>query len=128
MLELLRFQFIRPPNECAELKMSKSTQQIPVLDLSGIQVQDRRKQVVDEIREASVKWGFFQLINHGVPPSVLEGMIDGTRKLHEQDAELKKEYYSRDLMGKRVRYESNPLIYLSIRAHLNCSSISVLSC
>ncbi|XP_047259845.1 deacetoxyvindoline 4-hydroxylase-like [Capsicum annuum] len=103
--------FIRPPNECAELKMSKSTQQIPVVDLSGIQVQDRRKQVVDEIREASVKWGFFQLINHGVPPSVLEGMVDGTRKLHEQDAELKKEYYSRDVMGKRVRYESNPLIY-----------------
>ncbi|KAM3356542.1 deacetoxyvindoline 4-hydroxylase-like [Capsicum galapagoense] len=103
--------FIRPPNECAELKMSKSTQRIPVVDLSGIQVQDRRKQVVDEIREASVKWGFFQLINHGVPPSVLEGMVDGTRKLHEQDAELKKEYYSRDVMGKRVRYESNPLIY-----------------
>ncbi|PHU21710.1 1-aminocyclopropane-1-carboxylate oxidase -like protein [Capsicum chinense] len=108
--------------------MSKSTQQIPVLDLSGIQVQDRRKLVVDEIREASAKWAIFQLINHGVPPSVLEGMIDGTRKLHEQDAELKKEYYSRDLLGKRVRYESNPLLYLSIRAHLNCSSISVLSC
>ncbi|XP_060180293.1 1-aminocyclopropane-1-carboxylate oxidase homolog 1-like [Lycium barbarum] len=102
--------FIRPPHELAEeLTQGKSTLQVPVIDLSGIEIQDRRKKIVDEIREASEKWGFFQLINHGVPPSVLEGMIDGIRDFHEQDAEVKKEYYSCDV-GRNVRYHSNPHI------------------
>jgi len=100
--------FIRPPHELAEeLNMCKSTQQVPVVDLSGIHVEDGRKKIVDEIREASEKWGLFQLINHGIPSSVLEGMIDGTRKFHEQDVEVKKEYYSSDPTARQVRYDSN---------------------
>ncbi|XP_015167347.1 1-aminocyclopropane-1-carboxylate oxidase homolog [Solanum tuberosum] len=95
--------FIRPPHELAdELNMCKSTLQVPVVDLSGIEVEDRRKKIVDEIREAYEKWGFFQLINHRIPSSSLEGMIDGTRKSHEQDAEVKKEYYSSDATAIRV--------------------------
>ncbi|KAK4732542.1 hypothetical protein R3W88_025530 [Solanum pinnatisectum] len=60
--------FIRPPHELAEeLNMCKATIQVPVVDLSGIQVEDGCKKIVIEIRAASEKWGFFQLINHGVP-------------------------------------------------------------
>ncbi|KAL3329038.1 hypothetical protein AABB24_036243 [Solanum stoloniferum] len=85
-----------------------STIQVPVVDLSGIEaVEDGRKKIVDEIKEACEKWGFFHLINHGIPSSVLEGMIDGTRKFHEQDVEVKKEYYSSNPMAGRVRYESS---------------------
>ncbi|XP_016477383.1 1-aminocyclopropane-1-carboxylate oxidase homolog 1 [Nicotiana tabacum] len=110
--------FIRPTQELVEeLNQCKSTLKIPVVDLSGIEVEDRRKKIVDEIREASEKWGFFQLINHGVPSSVLEGMIDGIRKFHEQDVELKKEYYSRDRITRRVRYESNFDLYQSKTAN-----------
>ncbi|KAK6781018.1 hypothetical protein RDI58_023202 [Solanum bulbocastanum] len=99
--------FIRPSHELAEeLTMCKSTLQVPVVDLSGIEVEDERKKIVNEIRDASEKWGFFQLINHGVPSSVLEGMIDGTRKFHEQDVEVKQEYYSSD-PTRGVRFESN---------------------
>ncbi|KAL3359729.1 hypothetical protein AABB24_016312 [Solanum stoloniferum] len=99
--------FIRPIDELdEELIQGKSTLQVPVIDLSGLEVEDVRKKIVNEIREASEKWGFFQLINHGIPSSVLEGMIDGTRKFHEQDAELKKEYYSLDRTTRRVRYHS----------------------
>ncbi|MCE3052037.1 hypothetical protein HAX54_051443 [Datura stramonium] len=120
--------FIRPTDELLEeLTQCKSTLQVPVIDLSDTEVQDRRKKVVDEIREASEKWGFFQLINHGVPPSVLEGMIDGTRKFHEQDVEIKKEYYSRDRTTRRVRYQSNLQLYQSKTANwrdsLNISRI-----
>ncbi|XP_060180378.1 deacetoxyvindoline 4-hydroxylase-like [Lycium barbarum] len=110
--------FIRPPNELVEeLTQGKSTLHCPIIDLSGIEVQDHRNKVVDEIKEASEKWGFFQLINHGVPPSVLEGMIDVIRKFHEQDVELKKEYYSRDRTTRRVRYESNFDLYQSKTAN-----------
>ncbi|WMV49555.1 hypothetical protein MTR67_042940 [Solanum verrucosum] len=48
------------PNELAEeLNQGKSTLQVPVVDLSGIEVQDRRKEVANEKREASERWGFF---------------------------------------------------------------------
>ncbi|MCE3052038.1 hypothetical protein HAX54_051444 [Datura stramonium] len=121
--------FIRPPHELTdELNQGKSTLQVPVVDLSGIEVEDQRKKVVDEIREASEKWGFFQLINHGVPSSVLEGMIDGTRKFHEQDVELKREYYSRDRATRRVRYETDLHLYnsktVNWRDTLNISMIA----
>ncbi|KAG5588124.1 hypothetical protein H5410_048558 [Solanum commersonii] len=96
--------FIRPPHELAEeLNMCKSsTLQVPVVDLSGVELEDQHKKIVDEIREASEKWGFFQLC--------LEGMIDGTRKFHEQDVEVKKEYYSSD-PTREVRYDSNLHVY-----------------
>ncbi|KAL3329039.1 hypothetical protein AABB24_036243, partial [Solanum stoloniferum] len=40
-------------------------------------------------------------------------MIDGTRKFHEQDVEVKKEYYSSDPTARRVRYDSNLHVYKS---------------
>nr|XP_016452569.1 PREDICTED: 1-aminocyclopropane-1-carboxylate oxidase homolog [Nicotiana tabacum] len=105
--------FIRPPDELVEeLNQCKSTLKIPVVDLSGVEVEDQRKKIVDEIREASEKWGFFQQINHGVPSCVLEGMILGIRKFHEQDVELKKEYYTRN-HTRRIRHttlESSPML------------------
>ncbi|XP_006360973.1 1-aminocyclopropane-1-carboxylate oxidase homolog 11-like [Solanum tuberosum] len=119
--------FIRPPDELVD-ELNQCKLQVPVVDFSGIEIQDRRKKIVDEMKEASEKWGFFQLINHGVPSSVLEGMIDGTRKFHEQDVEVKKEYYSRDRTTRRVRYESNLHLYQSHTANwrdtLNISMIA----
>ncbi|KAK4732545.1 hypothetical protein R3W88_025533 [Solanum pinnatisectum] len=50
--------FIRPPHELAEeLNMCKSTLQVPVVDLSGIEDENGRKKIVNEIREACKKWG-----------------------------------------------------------------------
>ncbi|CAI9118215.1 OLC1v1019750C1 [Oldenlandia corymbosa var. corymbosa] len=109
--------FIRPLDELEEdSSYGHSQVQVPVIDLSGIANDDQHKTIVDEIRRASEEWGFFQLVNHGVPASVLDGMIDGTRKFHEQDAELKKEYYTRDRMRK-VRYDSNIDLYQSKAAN-----------
>ncbi|GKU85778.1 hypothetical protein SLEP1_g401 [Rubroshorea leprosula] len=73
--------FIRPPEELAEeLNSCHGDIQVPVIDLSNIQSSDRRKEIVDEIRVASAEWGFFQVINHEIPLSVLDEVIDGTRR------------------------------------------------
>ncbi|KAM7485206.1 hypothetical protein LguiA_001215 [Lonicera macranthoides] len=100
--------FIRPPDELAEeLKCSRSHLKIPAIDLTGIDGGgDRCKEIVNEIRNASEKWGFFQVVNHGVPVTLLNDMIDGVRNFHEQDLEVKKELYSYDQI-KQVRYDSN---------------------
>ncbi|KAK4405862.1 Deacetoxyvindoline 4-hydroxylase [Sesamum angolense] len=93
--------FVRPSEELAQELTCKKTQvQVPVIDLSGIQDADRRKRIVEEVRIASETWGFFQVLNHGIPLTVIDGMIDGVWKFNEQDVEEKKKYYSRDRMRR----------------------------
>ncbi|KAE9455444.1 hypothetical protein C3L33_12657, partial [Rhododendron williamsianum] len=85
-------------------------------DLSSIGGSDGREKVANEVRIASKEWGFFQVVNHGIPLNVLEEMIHGVRMFHEQDPEVKKSWYTRD-PTKRVRYGSNLDLYASKSAN-----------
>ncbi|KAK6161344.1 hypothetical protein DH2020_004725 [Rehmannia glutinosa] len=111
--------FVRPSEELTEESGYKNTTQliqVPVIDLSDIQNANRRKQIVEKVRIASEKWGFFQVVNHGIPMAVLDGMIDGVRKFNEQGVEEKNKYYSRDLKRK-VRFNSNYDLFSSKTAN-----------
>ncbi|KAF3621370.1 1-aminocyclopropane-1-carboxylate oxidase -like protein 1 [Capsicum annuum] len=79
----------------------------PVVDLDGIKEDPiKRKKIVQEVGHASETWGFFQVINHGIPTHVLEEMKDGVIRFFEEDTELKKQWYSRDV-SKEFKYNSN---------------------
>ncbi|XP_065861773.1 1-aminocyclopropane-1-carboxylate oxidase homolog 1-like [Euphorbia lathyris] len=83
----------------------------PIIDLSGVDKSSTlRKEIVEQVRKASETWGFFQVINHGIPVNILEEMKEGVRRFFEQDSEIKKEYYTRDLT-KKVIYNSNFDLY-----------------
>ncbi|KAL1535703.1 1-aminocyclopropane-1-carboxylate oxidase 3-like [Salvia divinorum] len=75
----------------------------------------KREAVVDAVRGASETWGFFQVINHGIPEAVLEEMIDGVRRFFGQDGEERKKWYTRDV-NARVVYNSNFDLYRSAAA------------
>ncbi|KAK4266104.1 hypothetical protein QN277_027074 [Acacia crassicarpa] len=86
---------------------------IPVIDLTDVdKATSRRQVIVERIREASEAWGFFQVVNHGIPLHVLDQIIEGVRKFYEQDLEVKKEFYTRDQMKPFV-YNSNFDLYSS---------------
>ncbi|KAF5184017.1 1-aminocyclopropane-1-carboxylate oxidase-like protein, partial [Thalictrum thalictroides] len=83
----------------------------PVIDLTGIDIDVKRQNlVVKEIRDASETWGFFQLLNHGIPLSVLNEMIEAVRGFNEQPNEVKAQYYTRE-MNKKVVFNSNFDLY-----------------
>ncbi|KAK6161355.1 hypothetical protein DH2020_004736 [Rehmannia glutinosa] len=84
---------------------------IPLIDIDAVEKEPiLRRSIVDRVLDASGKWGFFQVVNHGIPVSVLDEMLDGVRRFYEQDSEAKKEWYTRD-GAKTVVYNSNYNLY-----------------
>ena len=100
--------FRLPQGTLSDKKPSVSASAIPVVDLAEVDVS--RERVVEKIKDAAETWGFFQVINHGVPLSVIEEIKGGVRKFHEQDLEVKKYYFTRDVT-KSVVYNSNFDLY-----------------
>ncbi|KAM7485209.1 hypothetical protein LguiA_001218 [Lonicera macranthoides] len=107
--------FVHPPHSSP---LSKTTQfTFPIIDLDctdeGL---IRHKEIVDRIRDASETWGFFQVVNYGILVKVLEEMLEGGKRFHEQDTELKKHWYTRD-STKRVVYHTNFDLFRSSAAN-----------
>ncbi|KAJ0937972.1 putative deacetoxyvindoline 4-hydroxylase [Helianthus annuus] len=86
---------------------------LPTIDLQGIDNNPiQRKEVIEQVKGALESWGFFQVVNHGIPNSVLDEMMKGVRDFHEQETEVKKKWYARDMRDKtRVEYNSNFDLY-----------------
>lgn len=82
---------------------------IPVIDIGD---QQEEEEMVEKLLEACERWGFFQVVNHGIPTRVMEEMLEGIRRFHEQDVEMKMPFYTRDL-SKNVVYNSNYDLYES---------------
>ncbi|KAM0963241.1 hypothetical protein ACFX13_022671 [Malus domestica] len=89
---------------------------IPTIDLHGIDTDSvLRAQVVEKIRYACEKWGFFQVTN-GIPVDVLDRMVHGIREFHEKDNDVKKELCSMDT-GNQEQYLSSNRFHKSKRGN-----------
>ncbi|XP_068325409.1 1-aminocyclopropane-1-carboxylate oxidase homolog 1-like [Pyrus communis] len=107
---------IHPPHSLSNSKTTNVNFKVPVIDFDGFDQDFQRAQIVKEICEASETWGFFQMVNHGVPERVIENMLEGIRGFHEQPKEVKMEWYSRD-SKHRVRYYCNGDLLVSKTAN-----------
>ncbi|WOH12733.1 hypothetical protein DCAR_0832241 [Daucus carota subsp. sativus] len=101
--------FVHNQAQISQIPSSRHSKSgFPSIDLKNIDIDESsRGRVVKEVRDACENWGFFRVVNHGVPESVMDEMIDG---FHEQDTELKKLFYSRDFT-KKFLYNSNFDLY-----------------
>lgn len=109
--------FVRPTDEIAkdDLNCTLSDAQVPLIDLSQMQISEIRKEIVDRIRSASAEWGFFQLINHGITSRLMESMLNGVQRFNKGNAEVKKRCYSRD-RTRKVIFNLNFDLYVSTSA------------
>lgn len=96
---------------------------IPVIDLQSTNF---TSDIIQNVREACENWGFFQIINHGIPKKVMDEMIDVVRGFHEMDTEEKIKYYSRDFR-KRFLYVSNFHLFTGDSAVWSDSFLSVMA-
>ncbi|KAI3829080.1 hypothetical protein L1987_03194 [Smallanthus sonchifolius] len=101
--------FIHPDDN---IPKASTSFELPVIDLGSID----RASMVENIRLASENLGFFQVVNHGIPLSVMDEMLNGVRRFHEQDVEIKKQFYTRDTT-RSVVYNSNFDLYSSPAAN-----------
>lgn len=68
-----------------------------------------------------VKSGFFQVINNGIPTKLLEKILEGICRFHEQDFDAKRPFYTREecclyfskKKKENVLYNSNYYVYES---------------
>lgn len=81
--------------------------ELPTIDLRGVETGgSRRREVVEEIRKAAGEWGFFKIVNHGVPLETMDAMLEAVKRFHEQPAQVKAPFCSSD-NRKRVKLNSS---------------------
>uniref|UniRef100_A0A0D6QUT1 Fe2OG dioxygenase domain-containing protein n=1 Tax=Araucaria cunninghamii TaxID=56994 RepID=A0A0D6QUT1_ARACU len=93
--------YIRPENE-RPTATPIFTESVPVIDLQGL-YGPNRAHIIDAISKASQEWGFFQVINHGVPKRVIERMVEAHRRFFDLPEEEKIKYRTEEL-SKPARY------------------------
>ncbi|KAG9443846.1 hypothetical protein H6P81_015186 [Aristolochia fimbriata] len=107
--------FVHPPENLTGLQAPPPSTQIPTVDLSGSD-SHRRAEIVRQIRDASREFGFFQIVNHGVPLEAMEATICAVKAFNEQPAEVKAAHYGRG-MGDGVNFNTNVDLFRSKAAN-----------
>ncbi|KAJ4960008.1 hypothetical protein NE237_019918 [Protea cynaroides] len=110
--------FVHPPENLCNSTPSTTppaSDIIPVVDFTGVH-SDRRSSIVEQIRDAAREFGFFQVINHGIPSDIINSTIGAIKAFNEQPTEVKSQYYTRD-MGRGVCFSTNYDLYQSKAAN-----------
>lgn len=92
--------FIQPVEKRLDMSKVVPYESIPIIDMSN---SDDPK-VRDAICDAAEKWGFFQIVNHGVPLSIIEDVKDATHSFFALPAEEKKKYLFKNSPTKNIRF------------------------
>lgn len=100
-IKALPDQYIQPFEERLINKFVNETDEaIPVIDMSN---PDESK-VAEAICDAAEKWGFFQVINHGVPLEVLDNVKAATHRFFNLPVEEKSKFTKENSLSTNVRF------------------------
>ncbi|KAE9455004.1 hypothetical protein C3L33_13094, partial [Rhododendron williamsianum] len=58
---------------------------VPIIDFGGVdQGSAQRAGIIKKVRDACEKFGFFQVVNHGIAEYVMDDMIDGVLRFQRK--------------------------------------------
>ncbi|XP_012069171.2 protein DMR6-LIKE OXYGENASE 2, partial [Jatropha curcas] len=80
--------------------VSETDESLPVIDYSLLTsgTPDQRSKIIDHLGKACQDWGFFMVINHGVPESLMGSLIDTCRGFFDLPEEEKEEYRGKHVL------------------------------
>ncbi|KAJ1385024.1 Oxoglutarate/iron-dependent dioxygenase [Sesbania bispinosa] len=84
--------YIRPESERPRLSEVTQCEDVPIIDLGS----QNRTQIVHQIGDACKSYGFFQVINHGVPLEAVKEMAEVAFEFFKLPVEEKLKLYSDD--------------------------------
>eukprot|EP01018_Ginkgo_biloba_P017660 Gb_32328 [translate_table: standard] len=90
-VEYLPAKYIRPEEDRPHGNVLVDEEQIPVIDLSGLE-DERRHKTMEKISNACKEWGFFHVINHGISPKILEAGYEVSKQFFELPLEEKQKH------------------------------------
>lgn len=86
-------RYVKPPSERPKLEITVCGANIPVIDLSGLNRDDQaRISTLNQISVACREWGFFQIVNHGVRPELMNEAREVWRQFFHLPVEEKQVY------------------------------------
>ncbi|KAH0729826.1 hypothetical protein KY289_001014 [Solanum tuberosum] len=100
-IQALPKQYIQPLEERIATSIVITDDSIPLIDASNW---DDPK-VADQICKAAQNWGFFQIINHGVPIEVLDNIKETSHRFFNLPTNEKKKYTNS--LSSNVRYATS---------------------
>ncbi|CAK9186995.1 unnamed protein product [Ilex paraguariensis] len=73
---------------------------IPIIDFSLLTsaIPEQRSKAIQDLDKACQDWGFFMVVNHGVPESLLKGIISASNEFFNLTEEEKKEFAGKNIL------------------------------
>ncbi|KAL4562391.1 hypothetical protein LXL04_034593 [Taraxacum kok-saghyz] len=91
--------FIQPVEKRLDMSKVVPHVSIPLIDMSSLDDHSIRESICD----AAEKWGFFQIVNHGVPLHIIKNVKDATHKFFMLPPNEKKKYLFKNSPTKNIR-------------------------
>nr|AKH04260.1 putative epoxidase [Taxus baccata] len=92
------------------------------IDLPGIDISQFPPEIAGDhfqyhadlakLREACKEWGFFRVVNHGIPPDLIEKVVSVTQDLLSMPVELKDTVTTSNPMESYLRFPNFEVFYL----------------
>ncbi|XP_041000513.1 probable 2-oxoglutarate-dependent dioxygenase At5g05600 [Juglans microcarpa x Juglans regia] len=129
-------RYIKPPLErpTAAKQTDASDVNIPIIDLQRLDGDDHdlRATILGQISEACRKWGFFQILNHGVNPQLLDRAREVWREFFHLPMEIKHVYANSpktyEGYGSRLGVEKGAILDWSDYYYLHYLPLSLKDC